>query len=68
MNIKYSDAVMRARERGKPILALESTIISHGMPFPENLSFAKQAESLCRDIGVEPATIAVIDGVPYVGL
>ncbi len=68
MNIKYSDAVMRARERGEPILALESTIISHGMPFPENLSFAKKAESLCRDNGVEPATIAVIDGVPHVGL
>ena len=59
---------MRARERGKPILALESTIISHGMPFPENLSFAKRAESLCRNNGVEPATIAVIDGVPHVGL
>ena len=59
---------MRAREHGEPILAMESTIISHGMPFPENLSFAKKAESLCRDNGVEPATIAVIDGAPHVGL
>ena len=59
---------MRAKEYGEPILALESTIISHGMSFPENLNFAKKAEGLCRESGVVPATIAVIDGVPHVGL
>ena len=59
---------MRAKEYGEPILALESTIISHGMSFPENLNFAKKAEGLCRENGVVPATIAVIDGVPHVGL
>ena len=68
MNIKYSEDVLRAKESNEPVLALESTIIAHGMPFPENLTFAKKAESLCRDNGVAPATIAVIDGVPQVGL
>ena len=68
MNIKYSEDVLRAKENNEPVLALESTIIAHGMPFPENLTFAKKAESLCRDNGVAPATIAVIDGVPQVGL
>ena len=68
MNIKYSEDVLRAKENNEPVLALESTIIAHGMPFPENLTFAKKAESLCRDNGVVPATIAVIDGVPQVGL
>ena len=68
MNVKYSEDVLRAKESNKPVLALESTIIAHGMPFPENLTFGKKAESLCRDNGVVPATIAVIDGVPQVGL
>ena len=68
MNVKYSEDVLRAKESNEPVLALESTIIAHGMPFPENLTFAKKAESLCRDNGVIPATIAVIDGVPQVGL
>ena len=68
MNVKYSEDVLRAKESNEPVLALESTIIAHGMPFPENLTFAKKAESLCRDNGVVPATIAVIDGVPQVGL
>ena len=68
MNVKHSEDVLRAKESNEPVLALESTIIAHGMPFPENLTFAKKAESLCRDNGVVPATIAVIDGVPQVGL
>ena len=68
MKIKYSDGVLRAQKKNRPILALESTIISHGMPFPDNLEFAKKAEALCRDSGVEPATIAVLDGTPCVGL
>ena len=68
MNVKYSEDVLRAKESNEPVLALESTIIAHGMPFPENLTFGKKAESLCRDNGVVPATIAVIDGVPQVGL
>ena len=68
MKIKYSEGVLRAQKLNSPILALESTIISHGMPFPDNLEFAKKAELLCRDSGVEPATIAVLDGVVCVGL
>ena len=42
MKIKYSDGVLRAQKKNRPILALESTIISHGMPFPDNLEFAKK--------------------------
>lgn len=52
----------------RPILALESTIISHGMPYPENLEFARQAEQECRQHGAVPATIAIVDGLVHIGL
>lgn len=65
---KYSAEVADAISAGKPILALESTIIAHGMPYPENLEFAQEAESLARDLGVVPATIAIIGGMPCIGL
>jgi pseudouridine-5'-phosphate glycosidase len=68
MNINYSKEVQSAKESVMPILALESTIISHGMPFPDNLEFAKQGESLCRGNGVAPATIAILNGEIHVGL
>ncbi len=68
IKIKYSDDVLKAKELSRPVLALESTIIAHGMPYPENLDFAKKAESLCKEVGVSPATIAVIDGEIHVGL
>ena len=68
MNINYSKEVQSAKESAMPILALESTIISHGMPFPDNLEFAKQGESLCRGNGVAPATIAILNGEIHVGL
>jgi pseudouridine-5'-phosphate glycosidase len=68
MNINYSKEVQSAKESGIPILALESTIISHGMPFPDNLEFAQQGESLCRRNGVAPATIAILNGEIHVGL
>jgi len=68
MNINYSKEVQSAKESVMPILALESTIISHGMPFPDNLEFAEQGESLCRGNGVAPATIAILNGEIHVGL
>ena len=52
----------------RPVLALESTIIAHGMPYPENIAFAKRAEALVRENEVTPATIAIIGGKIHVGL
>ena len=66
--LKYSKEVESARKKLKPVLALESTIIAHGMPFPQNLNFALEAESTCRSKGVTPATVAIIDGTVCVGL
>ncbi|RIX31154.1 pseudouridine-5'-phosphate glycosidase [Amnibacterium setariae] len=63
-----SDEVAEALETGRPVVALESTIISHGLPRPRNLEAARDFEALLRDAGVVPATIAVLDGVPCVGL
>jgi len=60
--------VENALSKKRPVLALESTIIAHGMPYPENIEFAKQAETLARKHGVTPATIAVIDGKVHMGL
>ena len=68
MKIKYSKNVKTALSEGRPVLALESTIIAHGMPFPQNLIFAKQAESLCKSFDVVPATIAIMGGEVCVGL
>ena len=68
MKIHTSRDVQLALEAGQPILALESTIIAHGMPFPDNLKFAQQGELLCRNRGVTPAMIAIINGEIHVGL
>ena len=68
MKIHTSRDVQLALKAGHPILALESTIIAHGMPFPDNLKFAQRGEALCRDRGVTPATVAIINGEIYVGL
>ena len=64
----YSDEVRAARAAGKPIVALESTIISHGMPYPQNVQTAREVEQIIRDGGAIPATIALIDGKICVGL
>ena len=64
----YAPDVAAARADGKPIVALESTIITHGMPYPQNLEVARQVEEDIRAAGATPATIAVIDGVLHVGL
>jgi pseudouridine-5'-phosphate glycosidase len=63
-----SPAVEAALSAGRPVVALESTIISHGLPRPANLSAARSFEELLLSGGVTPATIALIDGVPRVGL
>ncbi|KAL4459061.1 hypothetical protein ABPG75_013926 [Micractinium tetrahymenae] len=60
--------VAAALAAGRPVVALESTIISHGMPFPQNLETARQVEAVVRAHGATPATIAVLGGVPHVGL
>ena len=65
---EISPAVRAALAAGRPVVALESTIISHGLPRPANLAAAMSFEQMLSDAGVTPATIAVIDGVPTVGL
>ena len=66
--IVYSSEVVAAKARGAPIVALESTIITHGMPFPGNLDMARSVEQIIREHGAVPATIAVIEGVLHIGL
>jgi pseudouridine-5'-phosphate glycosidase len=63
-----SPEVAAARSAGKPIVALESTIISHGMPYPQNVTMAQEVEQIIRDAGAVPATIAIIDGKICIGL
>jgi pseudouridine-5'-phosphate glycosidase len=65
---ELSPAVRAAVGAGRPVVALESTIISHGLPRPSNLAAARSFEELLLSAGVTPATIALIDGVPKVGL
>jgi pseudouridine-5'-phosphate glycosidase len=65
---EVSPAVRAALADGRPVVALESTIISHGLPRPANLAAARSFEQMLTEAGVTPATIAVIDGVPTVGL
>ncbi|TWI63470.1 pseudouridine-5'-phosphate glycosidase [Pseudoduganella lurida] len=66
--LSFSPEVANARTAGKPIVALESTIISHGMPYPQNVVTAKEVEQIIRDAGAVPATIAIIGGKICVGL
>lgn len=66
--ITFSREVQVAKEKKTPIVALESTIIAHGLPRPRNLEVAIEVENLVRDSGATPATIAIIDGDIHVGL
>ena len=68
MKLNYSTEVKKAMESGTPIVALESTIISHGMPYPDNLQLASELEDICRENNVTPATIAMIKGKIHIGL
>ncbi|ATA59692.1 pseudouridine-5'-phosphate glycosidase [Geobacillus stearothermophilus] len=64
----FSEEVAQAKAEQKPIVALESTIISHGMPYPENVQTAKAVEQIIRDRGAVPATIAILNGNIKIGL
>ncbi|MBT1280335.1 pseudouridine-5'-phosphate glycosidase [Thermoanaerobacter sp. CM-CNRG TB177] len=66
--IDMSKEVKEAMEEGKPVVALESTIISHGMPYPENIETAKTLENIIREHGAIPATSAIINGRIKIGL
>ena len=66
--VKIAERVRDAVAEDRPVVALESTVIAHGLPRPQNLQAAHEFESILIDAGVTPATIAVIDGVPTVGL
>ncbi|QFT59882.1 Pseudouridine-5'-phosphate glycosidase [Sulfitobacter sp. THAF37] len=66
--LTYSTEVAEARAAGTPVVALESTIITHGMPHPQNIEVARQVESDIRAAGAVPATIAVLEGQLHIGL
>lgn len=68
IEIEISHEVKNALALGQPIVALESTIITHGMPYPKNLEVAKAVEKVVRDHHCIPATIAIINGIPKIGL
>ncbi|MBQ4366839.1 MAG: pseudouridine-5'-phosphate glycosidase, partial [Muribaculaceae bacterium] len=65
--LSISQEVQQALEQGKPVVALESTIISHGMPYPQNVETALRVEQTIRDNGAVPATIAIIGGMLKAG-
>lgn len=68
LTMHFSDEVRAALDKGAPVVALESTIITHGMPFPQNLEMARKVEAVIRENGATPATIAVLKGEIHVGL
>ena len=67
-SLAITEEVAQALRDGTPVVALESTIISHGMPYPQNVTMATEVEQIIRDGGAVPATIAVLDGRPRIGL
>ncbi|CAK9050158.1 unnamed protein product [Durusdinium trenchii] len=66
--LKLSPEVEQALKNARPVVALESTIISHGMPYPQNLKTAQEVEAVLRGKGVVPATIGILKGVVHVGM
>lgn len=66
--MKFAPEVEKALKSGAPIVALESTIISHGLPRPTNLQVALEVEAIVRENGATPATIALLDGIAHIGL
>jgi pseudouridine-5'-phosphate glycosidase len=68
LTFSTSPEVAEALKSGKPIVALESTIISHGLPRPSNLTVAREVEEIVRSRGAVPATIAILDGIVHIGL
>ena len=68
MFIRFNEEVKKALSENRPVVALESTIISHGMPYPKNVETALNVEKIIRECGCVPATIGIIDGVGVVGM
>ncbi len=68
LDVVLSPEVAEARVDKRPVVALESTLVAHGMPWPQNLELAKELESIIRDVGAVPAHIALVDGRPCIGL
>ncbi len=68
MPIKFSTEVTKAQANNQPIVALESTVITHGLPYPHNLTTALAMQDAVRDNNAVPATIAILDGIIHVGL
>src|SRR5687767_12139266 len=66
--LSFSPEVSLALQQDRPVLALESTVITHGLPYPQNLETATLLEDIARAEGVAPATIAIMDGKIKVGL
>ncbi len=66
--MRYTREVSTAIEEGRPVVALESTLIAHGLPQPENVEIARMIEAAVRDEGAVPATIAIVDGMVRIGL
>jgi pseudouridine-5'-phosphate glycosidase len=66
--MRYTREVSDAIEQGRPVVALESTLIAHGLPRPENVEIARMIEGVVRDEGAVPATIAVVEGMVRIGL
>ncbi len=67
-DVYLSEPVQQALQQGGPVVALESTIITHGMPYPQNLHTAQEVEAEIRKHGAVPATIAILDGQIHIGL
>lgn len=68
MNVRVNPEVEKALKEHRPVIALESTIISHGMPYPQNVETAMKVESIIREHGGVPATVGLVDGEGVVGL
>lgn len=67
-HLTVSEEILAAQAAGRPVVALESTIVAHGMPHPENVATAREVEQIVRDAGAVPATVAIIGGMAKVGL
>jgi pseudouridine-5'-phosphate glycosidase len=68
LDLMFSPEVAEGRASKKPLVALESTLVAHGLPWPQNLDVARELEETVRMAGAVPATVAVIDGRPWIGL
>ncbi|MFY0522203.1 pseudouridine-5'-phosphate glycosidase [Archangium gephyra] len=68
MELRYSEEVRRAKEQGVPLVALETSVVAQGLPYPDNLGAARACEEAVRRAGAVPAPIAVVDGQVFIGL